>query len=398
MVSIQCPSCRRIHQAPESIVGREVKCKDCGASFVAQPSAGAPEAAAPRPTAQQAPSPARPRPQLLKPLLIAGGVVVVLGGLACILLLVVMPMLAGGLPSWTKDYIPKNATKISFTNYADMRKGAESMGQDEKELEKMGKGVGESQLKAEDVEAVLDVTSKSVRLTVIRAAEDMDLNKAFDYKKDDVKKTNDREYAKIGNQGYACKTADRTFCLSSGEGAEDNLKDLIKRLDKGETYDVPEDLQEVLDYVASTQEFTAEVSTAAGEKAKGAGKLWGTTIESKSITIYEKEKTAEDKHKDLVKAYDENIEEIEKALDKADRDDRDKVEAYLHRQAEDQGKPTLDGAAIKRSGSVSVSKLKTLLGLDADASYEKLLKAEEDAEEKAQRLIGGRRNTGDDDR
>jgi hypothetical protein len=36
MVNVRCPSCQRIHQAPDSVIGRKVKCNDCGGAFVAQ--------------------------------------------------------------------------------------------------------------------------------------------------------------------------------------------------------------------------------------------------------------------------------------------------------------------------------------------------------------------------
>jgi hypothetical protein len=49
MIKVLCPSCKKAHQAPESILGRRVKCKDCGETFVAQsdvPSSGMPPTAA----------------------------------------------------------------------------------------------------------------------------------------------------------------------------------------------------------------------------------------------------------------------------------------------------------------------------------------------------------------
>jgi hypothetical protein len=36
MISVLCPSCNRVHKAPESIVGKWVQCKDCTASFQVQ--------------------------------------------------------------------------------------------------------------------------------------------------------------------------------------------------------------------------------------------------------------------------------------------------------------------------------------------------------------------------
>src|ERR1035437_3179802 len=33
MISVTCPSCKMVHKADESLLGRRVKCKDCGAMF-----------------------------------------------------------------------------------------------------------------------------------------------------------------------------------------------------------------------------------------------------------------------------------------------------------------------------------------------------------------------------
>ncbi len=35
MMTVQCPSCRRVHPAPETILGKKVQCRDCGSAFVA---------------------------------------------------------------------------------------------------------------------------------------------------------------------------------------------------------------------------------------------------------------------------------------------------------------------------------------------------------------------------
>jgi len=49
MIKITCPSCRRVHKSDESLLGKRVKCKDCGFTFevmsngpqpVQQPNAG----------------------------------------------------------------------------------------------------------------------------------------------------------------------------------------------------------------------------------------------------------------------------------------------------------------------------------------------------------------------
>jgi hypothetical protein len=36
MIRVQCPTCKKTHQAPESILGKRVKCKDCGNVFLAE--------------------------------------------------------------------------------------------------------------------------------------------------------------------------------------------------------------------------------------------------------------------------------------------------------------------------------------------------------------------------
>ena len=33
MISVTCPSCKIVHKADESLLGKRVKCKDCGAAF-----------------------------------------------------------------------------------------------------------------------------------------------------------------------------------------------------------------------------------------------------------------------------------------------------------------------------------------------------------------------------
>jgi hypothetical protein len=49
MISVTCPSCKKVHKADKSLLGKRVKCKDCGATFdvtlnmprpVQQPNAG----------------------------------------------------------------------------------------------------------------------------------------------------------------------------------------------------------------------------------------------------------------------------------------------------------------------------------------------------------------------
>ena len=398
MISIQCPSCRRLHQAPESLLGKEVKCKDCGTSFVAQtpvqPAMGpqGPAAARQRPLAPGAPAPqpARPR-RFVKPLIVAGGVIVGLGALACVIIFAVLPALSGGLPGWTRDYILKDVTSITFTNLAELRRGAEDAGITPQDLE--AKRVFGSKLDSEDVEAMFNANSKDVFLTVIRTVEDTDLSDAFKYEKSDLKEYKDNEYAKIdglGNQ-YVCKTADRTFCICSGNKAKEEIEDLIDRLDEGKTYDLPKDFQEAVDYVSSMQRFSVSVSTDrdADWKAKGEGSSLASSVEARNITIYEKEKTAEKQHETLLKQYEKKIGAIEKALEKAKDKDRDKVEAYLLMQKmEEVGEPKLSGNVIKRSASVSSSEIRSLLGLGDKVSREELQKASEDAKKVARALMG----------
>ena len=36
MITVRCPSCKRVHHAPESVLGRRVQCKDCGTAFLAE--------------------------------------------------------------------------------------------------------------------------------------------------------------------------------------------------------------------------------------------------------------------------------------------------------------------------------------------------------------------------
>ena len=61
MMSVQCPSCKEVHQAPESMVGQQVQCKNCGATFIVprQASAPATPAASAVPAVPAAPSAGR---------------------------------------------------------------------------------------------------------------------------------------------------------------------------------------------------------------------------------------------------------------------------------------------------------------------------------------------------
>ena len=42
MITVVCPSCLRIHQAPEVVLGKRAQCKDCGATFLVKPTVPSP--------------------------------------------------------------------------------------------------------------------------------------------------------------------------------------------------------------------------------------------------------------------------------------------------------------------------------------------------------------------
>jgi predicted RNA-binding Zn-ribbon protein involved in translation (DUF1610 family) len=46
---ISCPSCQRKLQVPESLIGQDVQCPSCGATFIARIGGAAPPSGAPRP-------------------------------------------------------------------------------------------------------------------------------------------------------------------------------------------------------------------------------------------------------------------------------------------------------------------------------------------------------------
>jgi len=127
MMTVQCPSCQKVYNIPESMAGKQVRCKACQTEFVigsmdsapAAAPAGQQSVAAPRPaapmgslqTGSRTPRAGRPTSSSKSTLLIGGAAVGVLA-LAALAYFVVVPMFFGGQGDWIAPLVPENADLI----------------------------------------------------------------------------------------------------------------------------------------------------------------------------------------------------------------------------------------------------------------------------------------------
>jgi ribosomal protein S27E len=265
MINIHCPSCRRTHQAPESLAGKQVKCKNCGTVFVAEvPLVGdpAPQPVQPAPVAagqsQPAPGVAQTSRGLRKPLLIAGGVAVGLGAVACTIIFVVIPMVSGALPGWTQAYVPEDAIMVGYVDVArvyDAIRDTETYKKQQKEVESAMERIP-TKLKIEDIKDVFfAAVEKGDPVVVLRTKKDRNIQEVVTEAYEVKGKVGEIEYRSMGAQfgGCVAKTRSSTYCFAD----EHAMEAALKRIDKGETEKLSEKLRKGLSRVKGHGSFFA---------------------------------------------------------------------------------------------------------------------------------------------
>jgi len=304
---------------------------------------------------------------LKKPLLIGGGVV---AGLVVLYLLVRL-MMPGGLPRWTRYYIPDDAKGLAYIDLDELRDSPFS-----EDVETLTGGllgfIGSLDLDQEDIREIFAVASEEGQLIVaLRTEEDADLEDVVEKMKGDAETFKDREYARSGVGPtflpYVAKTDKRTFCLAATEEA---MKDLLRQLDRGEKAELDEDLERALHYVSGKDHYFAAVDVNSEMAAVAGAISVGSSVKAKGIAIFKKERDAEEAHEDAMEELEDEIDRKEEALEDADGKEAERIESELH---------LLHGISLSRSGDsmrfsgkwdsdvlIEMGEEEGVLGLDSD--------------------------------
>ncbi len=348
MTNVQCPSCGKIHQADESILGTQVTCNDCGATFVAQPTAPQPVPGAYQPVGGGT--------SVLKPLLITGGVLVGLAAIALLVIFVIVPLVGGGSPSWTKAYVPEDVRQMSYLNLDGLRKG--KLGDDADKLLTLPRSF---KVEAGDLAEMFSARGKNVTMMAFRTQKAMDLDKFLsNVDSGDIKEYEKLNYAKAGFDGYVAKMDDRTFCLVR---SEDDLKDMMKQVASGKKPKMADDMAECLDAVGGLDVFCVKEEDGTGDdpKAFGMGCDVGSSMDVKAHAVYKDSDQAEEQRKQ----FDEELDKVKKRVeDMPSGDDKDRAEKQLDFMKK--LTPSRSGKVLKISFSASKDELKDLMPMADD--------------------------------
>lgn len=234
-------------------------------------------------------------------------------------------------------YVPEDARGIAYFHFQKLRE------RDSKVFNSLSDSLSKAMTHQDNqmlkldpdelVECLLVFPAKMQEFVgVFRTASDMeleDLVKNYDPK--NVESYKDIEYVRVGpayQALYLAKSGKRTFCFSVQEST---LKDTLSRVARQEKPELPDALQEALEYAGKEDHFVVadmkngsaipgldEMSREMGKvEAMGMGLSVGSNVEARATLIFRDKDDAADAEEKFEKELDKGIEEMEKGIDKA---------------------------------------------------------------------------------
>lgn len=349
MMTVQCPSCSKMYNIPETMAGKQVRCKGCGTTFViasappqapaveTQPAGEAPMA----PISDQQPGMMAPMQQEVgggRNNALIGGVVVGLAAVAALAYFVVIPMVFGGQPGWTKALMPEGTKLVAYIDIESIRESElfaklkgmvkeQSGGEIDQLFQQQLAEVGlKSNLKLDDVKGIFVAGSNMAArrgppnmVIGLRVARNMTLSDLISGAEVAKKKHNGYEYVIVGlrrEKLYLAQIDDETFC---GAPTEELLKKALDRIDSGDSVELDDDVASVLSAVSGSNTFVAgtanELSMEGGDtkglKSGGVGLDLNGSIDILVVGAFENSDQAEK----AAKKAEEGLEKGKKALD-----------------------------------------------------------------------------------
>ncbi|MHC4983960.1 MAG: zinc ribbon domain-containing protein [Planctomycetota bacterium] len=327
MINVQCPSCKRLHHVPDLLAGKKVECKDCGAAFVAKPAD--PPAASQTPPGPASPAPAGPGAPAAPPAAaqlrrrgpgpkvwrIAGGIVLVAAILACVFIFAILPALRGGLPGWTKAYIPEGAIGIAYINFDkiyDVVRETKTFKKFEKQIDPI---VSETnlKLKLDEIEEIFLAFPKGGEpWIVVRTKEDHDLKEVIRSGDEPAGKAGGKEFVKTKGRNYVAKTEKRTFCFADSKRT---MTKALEHLAKDEAAELDEKIRKGLKRVDGEDAFVViagggQVPLPDEIDVMAFGLSAGGSIKVKAIVLVDEDK-AEKKQIELAKRMIDVFKKVE---------------------------------------------------------------------------------------
>ena len=364
---IQCPSCQKMYNVPETMMGKQVRCKGCSEVFAVVPQGQTPPPAAPQPQAppppalqdapaaraeapagsQEAPA-ARTRyaqqraAARKKMMILAGGGAVALLALVAVAVFVVVPMLSGGQPGWTRPLVPQGAQFIAYVDLASIResdlygklmamskemtgKGPEASLQDA-----LGELNMKSKLKLDEVAGLFVAGSSPAEGSEVpkmvfglRLTRPMELRDLINGVGVVPRKYSGKNYVVLGSgekQICIAQLDEETFCGTPGEAL---LKKALDRVASGKSVELDKDLSSLLDAVDGKDSFVAgnlkglpiPVPTK-GAEGFGLGISMNGSVSATAVVAFKEEKQAKTLADEANEGLDTAREEARKGLDK----------------------------------------------------------------------------------
>jgi len=356
-----------MYNVPETMMGKQVRCKNCSAVFVVAPQGQAP-AAAPGPQTPPPPPPleATPPPQEApapqpdavgararyaqqqaaakkKMMILAGGGAVALIALAAVAFFVIAPMLSGGQPGWTKPLVPQGAQFVAYVDLESIQESdlysklmamaKEKAGGSPDALLKgaMGELNMKSKLKFKDVAGIFAAGSPPAdgppKVVVgLRLNRSMTLKDLISGPGLVPRKYSGKDYLVLGSgdkQICIAQIDDETFCGTSGEAL---LKKVLDRISKDKSVTLNKELAALLDKVNGKKSFIAgnikglpiPVPTK-GVEGLGLGIDINGSFSAVAVAAFKEEKQAKAIADEANKSLDKAREEAEKGLDQMDK-------------------------------------------------------------------------------
>jgi len=289
MMTVQCPSCSKVYNIPETMAGKQVRCKKCGMVFAiasgTPADAGAPAGApadqqqSPQGQVSQAATRGRPRPAATgagsKTIVLIGGAAVGVVALAAVAYFVVIPMVFGGQPSWTKPLMPEGTKMVALVDIESIRESdlfaeikkliGEQTGQtDLNKLLHQGLAAQgmKTKLTVDDIQSIFvagSMTGGPVPKIVIgiRLGRGMSLADVISGPGLTKKKYKDFEYVTLGKgreQMNLAQIDETTLCAAPTEAA---LKKALDRVETGDTVELDDNLSSMLKSVSGKDTFVA---------------------------------------------------------------------------------------------------------------------------------------------
>lgn len=307
MMTVQCPSCSKMYNIPETMAGKQVRCKKCGMVFAIAAdeaaSAISPDVDMPHDApadGQQSPGEQMPAAagagRAMRAAAGTGGKTIALLGagavgvvaLAAVTYFVVIPMISGGQPGWTRPLMPEGTKMVAFIDVESFRESeifaeikkmiGETTGQadiDKVIQEGLASEGLATKLKFDDIQGIFvagSVGGGPVPKIVmgIRLSRGMPLSDVISGKGVAKKKYKDFEYVTFGKgreQMNLAQIDETTLCAAPTEAA---LKKALDRVETGDAVDLGDELSSMLSSVSGQDTFFAmDPSAMAGMPGMG---------------------------------------------------------------------------------------------------------------------------------